>query len=501
MKRCIICGNVDDDNSTVCSTCGNPYVDMSTQASEVDEEHAAAPEAGEEQDAVAGETEEPAQQPESGEPESAQAEGQSMETQQSFATEQPESEALRESSPAEQSEPEVEQTKAEQAVPEPREPQEAQAAQEGGQGAAIPGQMSGGRPPRRMRSGPQIYGQTEGVGGNPSQYTNQGMIRRDVPPRSAGAGRPMGQMPGGAGRPMGQTPGGAGRPTGQMPGGAGRPTSQVPRGAGRTVGQDYLAKRVMEIARKAMRSPFFFLIVLLNTVGVAASIAAIFLNELNYSQAVRLLNETNLPQQVSGYVSSATKLLQNLQNLDTGTIITNIALHIPSILFCLGLWLIFFAALRAKENMSGVGFGFAKAAVIIRMIVACVVMLAVLIVTVTVVVAAWVSKEQSVIIMAVVMLVVTIIIVMMIIMYYFSYLGTLKTCRVNGNTGESYGKPSAYLAVLLIILALPEIVGLLSGIVNMEISNIVGSVANMGWMILLAVWIFLYRGKMSELEE
>lgn len=275
---------------------------------------------------------------------------------------------------------------------------------------------------------------------------------------------------------------------------------QMPGGAGRFAGQDYLVRSVMEIARKAMRSPLFFLIVLLNTVSVAASIAAIFLNELNYSQAVRLLNDANLPQQVSGYVSSATKLLQNLQNLDTGTIIANIALHIPSILFCLGLWLIFIAALRAKENMSGVGFGFAKAAVIIRMVVACVVMLAVLIVTVTVVVAAWVSKEQPVIIMAVVMLVVTIIIVMMIIMYYFAYLGTLKTCRVNGNTGESYGRLSAYLAVLLIILALPEIVGLLSGIVNMEISNIVGSVAKMGWMILLAVWIFLYRGRMSELE-
>lgn len=497
MKRCIICGNVDDDNSTVCSTCGNPYVDMSAQASEVDEGHAAAPEAGEEQDAVPEEVE--------SEKEAASEQPETEESQ----PEEPQRAEEEQPKPAES--PQAEQAKAEQAVPEPREPQEAQAAQEGGQGAAIPGQMSSGRPPRRMRSGPQIYGQTEGVGGNPSQYSNQGMIRRDVPPRSAGAGRPMGQTPGGTGRPMGQTPGGTGRPTGQMsggvgrpmgqmPGGSSRPMGQMPGGAGRFAGQDYLVRSVMEIARKAMRSPLFFLIVLLNTVSVAASIAAIFLNELNYSQAVRLLNDANLPQQVSGYVSSATKLLQNLQNLDTGTIIANIALHIPSILFCLGLWLIFIAALRAKENMSGVGFGFAKAAVIIRMVVACVVMLAVLIVTVTVVVAAWVSKEQPVIIMAVVMLVVTIIIVMMIIMYYFAYLGTLKTCRVNGNTGESYGRLSAYLAVLLIILALPEIVGLLSGIVNMEISNIVGSVAKMGWMILLAVWIFLYRGRMSELE-
>ncbi len=486
MKRCIICGNVDDDSSTVCSTCGNPYVDMGEQASDVEEERAEqAGEAGE-QDAASEEIEGEAEESAAGQ--DGQAEAQEPEAEQN----QPEEFGQ---TAAQQAEPEEsEQTVARQAEPEePQQagqaeaPQQGQPTQRDRQSAEIPRQASGGRPPRRTRSGPQIYGQAEGMDGNPGMYANQGAIRRNVPPRSTGTGRPMGQMPEGAGRPMGQMSGRTGRPMSQMPGGAGRPT-----------GQDFRAKRVMEIARRAMRSPLFFLIALLNTVGVAASIAAIFLKELNYSQLVRLLNDASLPQQMSGYVSSATKLLQNL---DSGMIPANLALHIPSILFCLGLWLIFFTALAAKERMSGVGFGFAKAAIIIRMIVACIVMLGVLIVTVTVVVAAWVSKQTPVIVMAVIMLVITIIIVMMVIMYYFAYLGTLKACRVNGDTGESYGKPSGYLAVMLIILALPGIVGVLSGIVNMEISNIIGSVAEMGWMLLLAVWIFIYRGKMSELEE
>lgn len=464
MKRCIICGNVDDDNSTVCSTCGNPYVDMSGRTVGAEEsaeqsETEAAPEEAEAAGAEQSGTEEARQEDAAG-------------------LEQSEAEAQQ------QAEEELQQSEAEsrQAGEDSQQGETAGAEQAEGQHAEAVDQMSGGRAPRRTRSGPQIYGQAEGPNGNPELYASQGMIRRDVPPRSAGSGRPAGQM--------GQMPAGAGRPAGQM--------GQMPQGAGRPAGQDPLARRVIETARKALKSPLFFLIVLLNTLYVASSIAAIFMDELNYSQIVRLLNESNLPQQASGYVSSATTLLQKL---DSGMIVANIMLHIPSILFCLGLWLIFITALAAKERMSGVGFGFAKAAVIIRMIVACIVMLAALVITVTVVVAAWVSGEKSVITMAIIMLVITIIIVMMIIMYYFAYLGTLKTCRVNANTGERYGKLSGYLAVLLIIMSLPGIVGLLSGIVNMEISNIVGSIAKMGWMLLFAVWIFLYRGRMSELEN
>lgn len=515
MKRCIICGNVDDDNSTVCSTCGNPYIDMGTQASDVDGGQTEQPE--ESQDAVPEEVKEPEEpQAETKQAVDEEAQAEAEESQQAEAeesrqaeTEEPQQPGVEKAEEPKQAAERIPQGNAAGSA-EPRRAAEripqgntagsaepSRAAEGIPQGnaaglaepsvAGAPRQTPGGRPPRRTRSGPQIYGQAEGMNPNPELYANQGAIRRNVPPRTTGTGRPMGQ-----------TPTGAGRPTGPMAGGSGRPIGQLAGGAGRSAGKDPHTRRVMETARRAMRSPLFFLIVILNTIRVAASIAAIFLGELNYSQIVRLLNDAELPQQAAGYVKTATSLLQKL---DSGMIVQNILLHVPSILFCLGLWLIFITAITAKERMSGVGFGFAKAAVIIRMVAACIIMLMVLIVFVTVVVGAWVSGQTPVIIAAVIMLVIAIIVVMVIIMYYFSYLGTLKTCRVNGDEGESYGKPSAYLAVLLIILALPGIVGLLSGIVNVEISNIVGSIAEMGWMILFAVWIFRYRSKMSEFED
>ncbi len=477
MKRCIICGNVDDDNSTVCSMCGNPYVDMSRPGPESEKT-----------------TDPAAESSEATEPEETVKEQSEAEAPQESAPKQPEAEVSQESA-AEQPEAEVPQESAAE-QPEAEVPQESVAEQPE---ATVPGQVgrpAAGNRPRRPRGGPQIYGQEELMAANPELYANQGALRRDVPPRS-------GSMQDGMGYPMNPaSAGGAGRPVNRMPAGTGRPMGQMPGGPGRPSGQDFLSKRVMEIARKALRSPLFLLIALLNTAHVAASIAAIFLGELNYSQVVRLLNESNLPRQASGYVNTVTAFLQKLDSsADLGMIITNIALHIPAILFCLGLWLIFITAMAARERMSGVGFGFAKAAIIIRMIVAGLAMLAVLVAMVTLVIAAWASGDKTIVIMTVIMLVLSIVIIMMIIMYYFSYIGTLKTCRLNADTGESYGKPSKYLAVLLIILALPGIVGLLSGIVNMEISNIVGSVAEMAWMILFAVWIFLYRGKMGELEE
>lgn len=221
------------------------------------------------------------------------------------------------------------------------------------------------------------------------------------------------------------------------------------------------------------------------------------MNQLNYSQAVRLIKGMALPGQVSGYVQTLVSLLSKL---DSGAIVANLVLHIPDLLFCIGLWLIFVMAMTAKDEMSGIGFGFLKATVLINMAISCVVMLAVLIVSVAVVIAAWVSKSISMMVISGVVLVLLIAVVMFVIMYYFCYLATLKTCRLNSKAGEEYGSVSVYVAVVHILLALMAVINLLSGIVNSEIANIISGAGSIGWMLLFALWIFLYKGKMREYE-
>lgn len=446
MKRCKVCGNIGDDSSTKCEVCGNPFTDA---ADAVSEENSQKETSGSAQprEAAGGRTADAQRRP-----------------------------------------------------------------------------AQGARPRRKMKSGPHIYGQEDG-GINAQEYARQGTVRKTVQGGSSTASdrtaekrqgsyqqprqgvRPQGQAvrqgnPSNI-RPMRQgspAPGQPVRQGGQMQGQPMRQGSPAPGMMNRPAApvSGLPSRQVMTAARGMLSSPVFLGITVLYTVYFICSIAAIFLGQMNYSQVIRLIQGIDFPGQVSGYISTVTAILSML---DSGALLANLALHVPSLLFCIGLWAVYAAAHRAEGEMSGAGFVFLKAMVIINMIVACVVMTLALILMVAVVIASWISGTVPIIVISTIVLVLAMTVVMMIIMYYFCYLATIKTCRLNSTAGESYGRVSAYVAVIHIILALSAVVNLLSGIVNSEIANIVGSVGSIGWMVLFAVWIFMYRGKMEEYEE
>lgn len=446
MKRCIICGNTGDDNSAVCSVCGNPYVDMSDSFEEDFEETGKEPE----------EPEEPALE------EGSQPEEASKEPAQEEKSEEPAGQSAKRS---------------------PR--------------------------PHGMTAGPHIYGQEDGPysqGGaasapeaeagepqeQPPLQQAEGQLVRRQTARKAAARGPQGEAPAqqpGAGRPA---------PARSMPQGNRRPYPGQPQGAypqGRP--QAYGSFRIRETARAALHSPMFFFMALLYTAFLAGSVAAIFMQELNYSQYARIVAAVDVPAQFVSYVDDLFRLVAML---DTDAVILNLVLKIPDLLFCLGLWMIFFLSGARKPEMSGTGFLLGKIAVIVRLIMACLALLLCLIVSVSFLVASWVSGAQITIVVSAVLLVLMITVTMMVIMYYAAYLGTIKVCRLNAN-GESYGSASGYLGVMSIFLALLSVVNLLSAIVNAEISGLVSSIGNIGWLALFAVWIFRYRGEMSEVED
>lgn len=506
MKRCIICGNLGDDNSTVCEVCGNPYMDLDDDAPDRMEVGA--------DPVTEPEIEEPGQEiPKDWVPE------QEVPAAAEEAEEDPvapKAEAERPAAPKQTADAPKQAT---DDVPK----QTAQAARpraNGGNG-------------RRMSS-PQIYGQAAGAGA-PGQTQPAGMVHRTMNgnarpanhqptagvrrPASAtnGQGQTMQRCPmngqgqpiqnrrpaNGAGQPMQNRPmNGAGQPMqGRPMNGQGQPMMQnrpmnTPQHATRAM--DFQNTKIREMSKKSFRSPLFLLIALLQTVYLAGSIAAIFMQQLNFSQVMRLITSISMPSQLTGYMD---QLLKLMAKLDTGAIVANLVIRIPDILLCLGLWMIVFAARSKKEEMPGGGFTFLKIVVIIGLIKSCVLMLAGLVISVALVVSAWVSGVQSMIIAAVVTLVIMIVLTMLVVMYYFSYLAMLRTFRTNTQRGESYGTASGYVALVYILMGLFGIIGLLSGIVNGEISGIVGSVGRIGWMLLMAFWIFRYRSTLSEIED
>ena len=464
MKRCIICGNLGDDNSTVCEVCGNPYMDLDDDAPD-------RMEAGD--DPVT-------------EPEPDISEDWEPEQEAPVAEEV---EAQDEISEAEEIEEEPEQ----QAIAPEEEPEQ--------QTVQTARSRTAGNNGHRMKSGPQIYGQMAGQGAT-DQMQPDGMLRRtmngnDRPANhhpTAGVRRPIA----GQGRPMNSQ----GQPSqGRPMNGQGQPMMQnrpmsAPQYDMPSMG--FRNTKIREMSKKSFQSPIFLLVALLQTVYLAGSIAAIFMKQLNFSQVMRLITGISMPTQITGYMD---QLLKLMAKLDTGAVLANLAIRIPDILMCLGLWMIVFAARSKKTEMPGVGFTFLKIVVIIGLIKSCVLMLAGLIISVALVVSAWVSGVQTMIVAAVVTLVIMIVLTMLVVMYYFSYLAMLRTFRTNTQKGESYGAASGYVAVVYILMGLFGIIVLLSGIVNGEISGIVGSAGRIGWMLLMAFWIFGYRSTLGEIED
>ena len=463
MKRCIICGNLGDDNSTVCEVCGNPYMDLDDDAPdrmEAGDDPVTEPEPDISED----------WEPEQEAPVAEEVEAQDEISEAEEIEEEPEQQAI-----APKEEPE------QQAIA-PEEEPEQQTVQ-----TARP--RTAGNNGHRMKSGPQIYGQMAGQGAT-DQMQPDGMLRRtmngnDRPANhhpTAGVRRPIA----GQGRPMN----GQGQPMMQN-----RPMS-APQYDMPSMG--FRNTKIREMSKKSFQSPIFLLVALLQTVYLAGSIAAIFMKQLNFSQVMRLITGISMPTQITGYMD---QLLRLMAKLDTGAVLANLAIRIPDILMCLGLWIIVFAARSKKEEMPGVGFTFLKIVVIIGLIKSCVLMLAGLVISVALVVSAWVSGVQTMIVAAVVTLVIMIVLTMFVVMYYFSYLAMLRTFRTNTQKGESYGAASGYVAVVYILMGLFGIIGLLSGIVNGEISGIVGSAGRIGWMLLMAFWIFGYRSTLGEIED
>ena len=549
MKRCIICGNLGDDNSTVCEVCGNPYMDLDDDAPdrmEAGDDPVTEPDIPEdwEPEPEAPVAEEVEAQDEISEAEEIEKEPE----QQAMAPEQqtmtpeiaPEQEAMAPEEASEQQAMATEEAPEQEAVPASKAKQTVQVARP----------RTAGNNGHRMKSGPQIYGQMAGQGA-PDQMQPDGMLRRtmngnDRPvnhhptagvrrpiagqgrPMNGGQGQPMqgrpmnsqgqpmqGRPMNGQGQPMqGRPMNGQGQPMqGRPTNGQGQPMQGRPmNGQGQPMMQNrpmsapqydtpsmgFRNTKIQEMSKKSFQSPIFLLVALLQTVYLAGSIAAIFMKQLNFSQVMRLITGISMPTQITGYMD---QLLKLMAKLDTGAVLANLAIRIPDILMCLGLWMIVFAARSKKTEMPGVGFTFLKIVVIIGLIKSCVLMLAGLVISVALVVSAWVSGVQTMIVAAVVTLVIMIVLTMLVVMYYFSYLAMLRTFRTNTQKGESYGAASGYVAVVYILMGLFGIIGLLSGIVNGEISGIVGSAGRIGWMLLMAFWIFGYRSTLGEIED
>ena len=132
----------------------------------------------------------------------------------------------------------------------------------------------------------------------------------------------------------------------------------APQGAGeRDYGRDsgqgysYGGTQLLQKARKRIKSPLFFFIVLLNTVMVVASILNIVTsNGVNSINAIQAAVQNALGANVA--VNFMNSMVDMVEGAGTVMLIVNLVLWVPSLLLCLGLWLMFLQTRRSGGAIS-----------------------------------------------------------------------------------------------------------------------------------------------------
>lgn len=249
-------------------------------------------------------------------------------------------------------------------------------------------------------------------------------------------------------------------------------------------------------SRKLVRSPLFFLAVLLNTVMVAASVVNIvtgnFINNVNAMQA---LLQTALGSSVAvTFLNGVIDIVEGLSG--TVLMLGGLVLSIPGILMCLGLWLMFFQTKGDKDEVSTSGCTLAKVMVVLKFIGVCLIMTAGLIISVAFVVAAGASSSVTSIIVGVILLLVMILISTLAILYYVQLLFGFKVIRYNIKTGAAPGRIPTFVLFAGIVICLATVASMLP----MAPDDYIGLAekgASAAWMLFSSIWLIVYRAKVK----
>ena len=261
-------------------------------------------------------------------------------------------------------------------------------------------------------------------------------------------------------------------------------TAQTPGGA----------RQVLVKARKLVRSPLFFLAVLFNTVMVVASVINVVTgNFINSVNAIQAMMRTALGSSVA--VTFLNGIIDIAEGFDgTVLMLAGLVISIPAILMCLGLWLMFFQTNSAKNEISTSGCTLTRVMVVLKFIGICLVMAAALIISVAFVVAAWASSSMTSIIVGVILLLVMILISTLSILYYVQLLFGIKVIRYNLKTGAMPGKIPVFVLVAGIVISLGTVASMLPMAPN-DYIGLVEKGASAAWMLFITIWTIVYRAK------
>lgn len=481
MKRCMYCGHENEDSSQNCSKCGNrlldfspeqamPAVDFPEELPEEEQETAGAAtrimpdrnalfqerESGDEEDGAVEQEEDSKEAPF----------GEDTEE----TPEEPENEALME---------------------------EEEEMETGGQPEEIPEEPDYGEEPERYPGPDPFY-----MGQEQDPYS-----ARNLDPYGQGNGYPYGGAGYGYGAPgpeVQQQYGGQAYGYSQEVQQYGYPDrrqaqEQQAYDYGRAQGQGSAggSRQFMIKARKAVRSPLFFLALLFYTAMTVASIANLvtgnMINTLNsFQDTAQMVLGSNVA------ITFMNSLIDMVEGMNAPILLAaNLVFCIPGLLMGLGLWMAFFQTSPSKAQISTSGFTLTKVMVILKFVGLCILLTAGLIISVAFVVAAGAASSVASIIVGVVLLVIMIVVSVLVIMFYVQLLHCIKVMKWNAKSGVDMGRISSFVPVMGLLLTAGTVLTMLPMAPN-DYLGLASRGASAAWILFASLWVFYYRGKVKR---
>ena len=436
MKKCMYCGNENDDSSQNCSKCGNPLLDIPPQQA-VPSEITDAPEVTAEEDLQEGQAVEAV-----------------AESQNGVSVSEQDATAEKENG-QEGQQPYYEQNYA-------------QAAME--QQGYMPGMPYGQQEfDQNMPYEQQPYYE-QGYNPELQQYNGQAFGTPEVQQQYGGQAYGYQQQPAQYGEPY------------QQP------------GRNQSSGNQ---EQLMIKGRKCVKSFLFFLVAVCFTGMLVASVLNIVSGSMQITLAMA---ENSILDALGDtvfvpYISTAFKYIDSIGGLTT--IVIFLLLNLPALLICIGLWMMFFATSVKKDEISTTGYTMVKVIYVLKFIGCCLLLGLLLAGCVAFVVAAGASESVTSIIVGVVVLLILIVISVLVIMFYVQLLHMMKVVKRNCRDGSDVGGISLYVPVVGILIAISKGLSMIPMSPD-DIFGLICQGCTAGWMLLASFWVFRYRAKTAK---
>ena len=257
------------------------------------------------------------------------------------------------------------------------------------------------------------------------------------------------------------------------------------------------ARTLMQKARRRVKSPLFFLVVLLHTIMTVASILNLVTGNVLYNLNVM---QDSLQKAVGNnlavtYMNTVIDLIEGASKI---TILgVDFALCLPGVLVCLGLWLMFLKTTAKKEEISTGGYTLTKVMTLLQFIAVCLVLGAGLIFSVAFVVMAGASGNTTSIFAGIILLVIMILLSVLTILFFVQLLHALKVIKWNARNGTDKGRIAIYVPVVGILLSIATGLSMIPMAPN-DYIGLANQAASAAWMLFGSIWLLVYRAKVRR---